>query len=81
MVLMVNILKKEMTPEEYLELKRAKHFFVQWLISGNRRKVPQDAKPYLKAAPDEAKALFEHFQKRLRQKPKGKKNLFANSMA
>lgn len=64
------------SPEEELELKRAKHAFVQWLVSGNRRVVPPEAKAFLKASPKDARDLFDHFRKRTRQRTKGKKYLF-----
>lgn len=64
--------------EEELHLKRSKHLFVQWLVSGNRRTIPQELKLFIQGRPEEARALFKHFRERSRKRIKGKKYLFAN---
>lgn len=61
-----------------LDLLRAKHLFVQWLISGNRRSVPAEIKPFVQKRPQEAQAIFDHFRRRSRRRAKGKKYLFVN---
>lgn len=68
--------KKALTLEDELDLKRSKHHFVQWLVGGNRRSVPKEAKPFLEAYPEEAKALFDRYRQRARKKQKVKMNLF-----
>jgi hypothetical protein len=70
------IQRDTLTLEEELNLKRSKHLFVQWLVGGNRRSVPKEAKPFLEAHPEEAKALFDHYRQRARKKQKVKMNLF-----
>lgn len=78
MDVITKILKTQrFTLEEELDLKRSKHLFVQWLVSGNRA-MPSDAKPFANSYPEEAKALFDRFRERSRRRPKGKKHLFAN---
>ena len=64
--------------EDELYLKRSKHLFVQWLISGNRRVLPKELKAFVESRPEEAQALFKHFRDRSRRRIKGKKYLFTN---
>lgn len=64
--------------EDELYRKRSKHLLVQWLISGDRRNLPSELKPYVDSRPEEAKDLFNRFRVRARRKVKGKKHLFAN---
>ena len=64
--------------EENLLIRRAKHLFVQWLISGNRRTAPEEAQFFVRFRPDEARLLFDYYRKRSRRRPKGKKYLFVN---
>jgi len=64
--------------EDELYRKRSKHLLVQWLISGDRRNLPAELKPYIASRPDEAKDLFDRFRIRSRKRTKGKKHLFSN---